>query len=542
MSTTTTTTRTLSEDLFPTTEAEWSLNCGDWSDVEHSDREVEPSEYSSSSRSEEGSNTRKNPCHESHESNSSNDDSSSWMACDEETFPLMQDDLRRRSDEESVLSKNSLDDLDAGFHVLKKPSETPIKILSKHRTSSVVQPDATPQKEQSPSCDREVQIVRGENRRLKKEVFRLRVEAREKDALIAILESQIMALVVSGQESDNDDDNQNNNDGEDDDIESIVESSPCRRSNRHHSTISESSCTAVSNASSLISPPKRSSVEMKHPPAPTPRKRIALPPSSSRKSCFQKSTAAIKALPRELSISNHSRYFLDDDSDDDEPETSTHSQQQKRHKSLSETYSVNEMEFIDAYNSRGIYTGTVQRATQMPHGKGKMVYHRGGRVGGRYYDGDWHTGHWHGSGILRDASGDIYEGQLVNDLREGIGTMQFTDGRIFQGRFSEDEAANGTMSYIDGAQYEGDLHHGNRHGLGVYRFSDGSYYEGQSVMNLFEGFGKMTWADGGWYEGDWSKGEIHGFGKECRPDGSLRHDGRWIKGVPIRVQKPCRWD
>ena len=116
------------------------MNCGDWSDVEHS----EYSSSSSSSSSEEGSNTRKNPCHES---NGSNDDSSSWMVCDEETFPLMKDDLRRRSDEESLPSKDSLDDLD----------ETPIKIISKHLTSAVVQPDT----EQSPSCDREVQIVRG---------------------------------------------------------------------------------------------------------------------------------------------------------------------------------------------------------------------------------------------------------------------------------------------------------------------------------------------------------------------------------------------
>ena len=40
-----------------------------------------------------------------------------------------------------------------------------------------------------------------ENRRLKEEVYRLREESREKDALISTLESQITALVVDGRES-----------------------------------------------------------------------------------------------------------------------------------------------------------------------------------------------------------------------------------------------------------------------------------------------------------------------------------------------------
>lgn len=54
-------------------------------------------------------------------------------------------------------------------------------------------------------------------------------------------------------------------------------------------------------------------------------------------------------------------------------------------------------------------------------------------------------------------------------------------------------------------------------------------------MNIFEGQGKMTWTDGGWYEGQWMQGEIHGQGKEVRADGSLRHEGQWSKGVPIRL-------
>lgn len=434
--------------------------------------------------------------------------------------------------------------------------------------------------------------IREENHRLKEEVYRLREEAREKDALISTLESQVTALVVDGRESNKEiihceEDADYDIESHIDSVEDVCEGS--RRTNKVSANVVEkdqdegnsyrtdvlhddnskregSTCTinrtdltatsgnvardaslrlrqttgfpwlpSSSSVSPSLDPPRRSTVEMKHPPAPIRDlcKRTELVPSTSRRTCFQIGTAAIKALPRELSINNHSNYLNDDDDDRENDIDSDDSEQKQQ----SEKYEVVNTEFIDAYNSRGIYSGTVQRATQMPHGRGKMIYHKGGNVGGRYYDGDWHVGHWHGYGIIRDAGGDIYEGQVVNDLKEGIGTMQFTDRRIFQGEFRQDEASEGTMSYIDGAQYEGELHHGNRHGFGVYRFSDGSSYEGESVMNLFEGSGKMTWSDGGWYEGDWSRGEIHGFGNEYRPDGSLRHDGRWIKGVPIRTIK-----
>lgn len=229
---------------------------------------------------------------------------------------------------------------------------------------------------------------------------------------------------------------------------------------------------------------------------------------------FKSDKAAIKALPRELSIYNN-----DDDDvtkysiDDGQP-----------------TYLVEKCEFRDAYNVRGIFSGSIHRSSGMPHGFGKMVYH----LGGRYYEGDWFMGHWHGKGIFRNQEGDVYEGHMVNDLKEGMGKLTYADGRVFQGNFDDDEAVEGTIKFPDGARYEGQLHNGARHGYGVYHFNDGSVYEGESVMNVFQGKGKMIWNDGGWYEGEWSQGEIHGRGKEIRPDGSLRHDGQWSKGVPIR--------
>jgi hypothetical protein len=234
-----------------------------------------------------------------------------------------------------------------------------------------------------------------------------------------------------------------------------------------------------------------------------------------RRKMINTSRGAIKALPRELSIFNSddddvTKYSIDDGMP---------------------TYDLEKTEMRDAYNARGLFTGTVSRPEQMPHGRGIMEYHHAGRS----YDGEWHMGHWHGIGIIRNANGDVYEGQVVNDLKDGEGKIHYGDGRVFSGRFKEDEAVNGTLTFPDGAHYVGELHHGARHGYGLYNFSDGSTYEGHSVMNIFEGKGKMTWTDGGWYEGEWSQGEVHGYGVEIRSDGSVRHKGRWSMGVPIRL-------
>lgn len=224
---------------------------------------------------------------------------------------------------------------------------------------------------------------------------------------------------------------------------------------------------------------------------------------------------AIKALPRELSIFNSddddvTKYSIDDNMP---------------------TYHLESTEMRDAYNARGLYTGSVARKLQLPHGRGIMKYHHQGRS----YEGEWVHGHWHGMGRIRNANGDIYEGQVVNDLRDGKGKLFYADGRLFDGDFQQDDPVQGTLTFPDGAKYVGELHNGARHGYGVYYFTDKSKYEGYSVMNIFEGKGKMTWTDGGWYEGEWLQGEIHGYGIEIRADGSLRHKGQWSKGVPIRL-------
>lgn len=169
---------------------------------------------------------------------------------------------------------------------------------------------------------------------------------------------------------------------------------------------------------------------------------------------LRSSNGAIKALPRELSIINS-------DSDD-----------VTKYSKSSGVFKLESAEMRDAYNARGLYTGAISRKEQMPHGKGRMDYH----LQGRFYEGDWNMGHWHGFGVIRNSQGDFYRGQVVNDLREGKGRLEYADGRVFEGTFKADDAVRGTLTFPDRAKYVGALNDGKRHGVGIYYFSGESLW------------------------------------------------------------------
>jgi hypothetical protein len=201
-----------------------------------------------------------------------------------------------------------------------------------------------------------------------------------------------------------------------------------------------------------------------------------------------------------------------------------------------DTLFVTDKQIVDPYGEKGVYTGALSKSTGMPNGKGRLEYEKEGR----WYEGDWIHGRWTGYGRLSNGDGDFYEGGLKNDHKHGTGVMRFADGRVFEGEYIRGQMIQGKMTYQDGSVYGGSWVDGMRHGRGKCIFVDGSEYEGEFREGNFHGHGQMTWNDGGWYVGEWFEGEMHGKGKEIRPDGTLRHDGEWARGQPIRSANDSR--
>lgn len=198
------------------------------------------------------------------------------------------------------------------------------------------------------------------------------------------------------------------------------------------------------------------------------------------------------------------------------------------------SYEVTDMVVTDPDGGMGSYTGSISTSTGMPNGFGRIEYETD-----QWYEGDWKHGRWTGRGCWSNTDGDFYKGGVKNDLKHGQGTLEYADGRTFEGEYLNGQMLEGRMIYQDGSTYTGSWVDGMRHGRGKCVFTEGSTYEGEFKEGEFDGHGKFTWEDGGWYKGEWVNGNMHGLGREVRPDGSLRHDGEWIKNKPIRKSTIC---
>jgi hypothetical protein len=82
-------------------------------------------------------------------------------------------------------------------------------------------------------------------------------------------------------------------------------------------------------------------------------------------------------------------------------------------------------------------------------------------AGSAEYKGEFKAGRKHGRGIKTWPSGDRYDGEFVNDLREGTGT--YTWGR---------------HTPWAGEKYIGSYRNDWRHGQGIYEWPDGDRYSG----------------------------------------------------------------
>lgn len=85
-------------------------------------------------------------------------------------------------------------------------------------------------------------------------------------------------------------------------------------------------------------------------------------------------------------------------------------------------------------------------------------------------------------------------------------------------------------SYPSGDIYEGDFLDGIREGRGNYRYAtNGDKYDGELRQNLKHGIGKMIYNGKGEYYGYWENGKRHGEGRFTYTNGDV-YSGWWKFG------------
>ena len=151
------------------------------------------------------------------------------------------------------------------------------------------------------------------------------------------------------------------------------------------------------------------------------------------------------------------------------------------------------------------------------HGKGVYRFDSGD-----VYEGQWENGLKHGRGRYRYASGAVYDGEFRANKMNGHGTYTFASGVFYDGDFKDGKkCGQGSYHYSSGDVYTGSWRGDRKNGQGVYRYSSGDVYSGEFKEDLKSGTGKMQYSDGGCYEGEWKEDKKHGQGCYNFPNGDI---------------------
>ncbi len=103
----------------------------------------------------------------------------------------------------------------------------------------------------------------------------------------------------------------------------------------------------------------------------------------------------------------------------------------------------------------------------------------------------------------------LYEGQFLNNKKQGLGRLIFENGETYEGNFKNDRLdGNGIYTYQNGKiVHKGQFKNGKFH-EGVKYLSDGSTKDGESTDEKEDGMFRIIKADGTEEDEKWKKGEM----------------------------------
>ncbi len=132
------------------------------------------------------------------------------------------------------------------------------------------------------------------------------------------------------------------------------------------------------------------------------------------------------------------------------------------------------------------------------NGRGTMYY-----KSGNIYKGEWRNGLKHGLGeFIFNTTGDHYVGEFINDKIGGYGRMVFKDGTVYEGHYTNGiRDGRGTLICPDGRRFEGDWIGDQLNGMAILWYSDGSVLRGTYANGKCQdGFTTVKNKNGYWYQ------------------------------------------
>jgi len=162
----------------------------------------------------------------------------------------------------------------------------------------------------------------------------------------------------------------------------------------------------------------------------------------------------------------------------------------------------------------------VNSIRSVTHGNGEILLDNG------VYTGEIKNGKMCGQGKITYnalSEGSDYEGQFLDDMRHGEGTMAYKDGRVYTGAFKKDKKDGyGIMTYPNKDRYEGEFIKNKMGTIGKYFYHDRRIFEGNFQQGVpYLGIMKYPKPDCRIYEGQFQNGKMQGYGEMKYPDGEI---------------------
>ena len=190
---------------------------------------------------------------------------------------------------------------------------------------------------------------------------------------------------------------------------------------------------------------------------------------------------------------------------------------------------------IDDYENK--YEGEILNG--QANGKGTKTY-----KDGRIYTGEFKNNKREGFGKLLRPDGTQFIGNYINDLQEGLGININKEGKELKGFFHNGKAIKGkSIMYYNEPDinkmhfsniYEGDYINNKREGYGKFIMSNGDIYEGEFQKDSYNGKGKYYWQNGNIYEGGFKNNKKEGRGKLTYSNGLIL-DCLWKDDDPLII-------
>ena len=171
------------------------------------------------------------------------------------------------------------------------------------------------------------------------------------------------------------------------------------------------------------------------------------------------------------------------------------------------------------FSNGATYTGQVLNGLR--HGKG--IY----KSEGILFEGEWKNGLKHGKGKIKQEGMEL-EGEWDEGVLKGKCRIKWKTGNIFEGELVNNKmCGNGYMIWYDkGEKYTGQWDNNLQNGFGIHIWYDSNQemkyfrdrYVGQWKDGKRDGYGKFFYSNGNIYEGYWKNNKKEGFGILCFQD------------------------